>query len=397
MRIVRLQLFDYRNFHRLDLVLPPSPSVFTGDNAQGKSNLLEAVYLTATIKALRAESDAQLIRRDTLDDPLPTARVVVSVDTASGPLKVEVGISARTGPRGPIATKVARVNGVPKRLSDTVGRLAAVLFTADDLDLVTGSPSLRRRFIDLTLSQVEPTYAAARQRFDRVLLQRNHLLKRIRDGDGRPDELSFWDDELSKHGGLVFHSRAIALKELDRLAAETHVSLVPEESLRLTYRPRLDVGLDEPALDGPDAAGAAYADALRRGLARDIPAGMTLQGPHRDDLTFTLDDLPASGFASRAQQRTITLSLRLAEASFLRARRREPPILLLDDVLSEMDASRRRSVLDALGDYEQMIVTGTDLDRFPPRFLSAAQIFSVADGHVLPGVADVSSARTAES
>ena len=398
MRLLRLQLFDYRNFHRLDVELAPGPSVFIGGNAQGKTNFLEAAYLLATMRGLRAETDVQLIRRQSLDDVIPAARVLAQAETQNGVLRVEVGVIARPGPHGPIASKIVRVNGIPRRLSDAVGRLAAVLFTADDLDLVGGPPSLRRRYLDMSLTQVERPYVAARQRFERVLLQRNHLLRRIREREARPDELSFWDEQLSREGGLIFHWRATALRELNILAAEAHAALAPGEELATRYRPCLEnAAPEELACAEPQAAIEAYGAALKRGLGYDIAAGMTLQGPHRDDLLFTLNGLPSSGYASRAQRRTIALSLRLGEASFLLARRGESPVLLLDDVLSEMDAARRRSVLASVADYEQMLITGTDLDRFPPHFLSRAALFAVEANSVRPLVAEAASGRTGET
>lgn len=383
MRLRNLQLSNYRNVERLHIPLPAGVTVFVGDNAEGKTNLLEAIYLLATMRALRAETDAQLIRREALDEVMPVARVVAEVDTAGGPLKLEVTIVARPGANGPIATKTVRVNGVAKRLSDAMGRLTAVLFTADDLEMLAGSPSLRRRYLDLTLMQLDSQYAGARQRFEKVLTQRNHLLKRIREGDARPDELAFWDCELCKEGALLFQRRASAVGEIAAIAAESHASLAPSETLGLRYQPRLDAPQD---LDGVELEELreVYARSLSEGVSRDIAAGMTLQGPHRDDLLFSLNGLAASGYVSRAQQRTIALSLRLAEARFLLERRGEAPVLLLDDMLSEMDAGRRHSVLAALSGMEQMIVTGTDWDRFPETFVSGAALFSVKGGSATP-------------
>ena len=219
MKLLRLQLFDYRNFLRIDLALGPGPTLFVGDNAQGKSNLLVAVYLLATTRDPRAEVDAQLIRRSVAEDVSPTARVLGEVETAAGSLRVEVGVLGRPGPNGLLATKVARVNGVPRRLSDVIGRLTAVLFTAEDIDLVGGPRALRRRYLDITLSQVDRAYLAARQRLERVLLQRNHLLKRIREGAAGPEELAFWDAELARDGGYLFRARAEALLELGQQEA----------------------------------------------------------------------------------------------------------------------------------------------------------------------------------
>jgi DNA replication and repair protein RecF len=381
MRLLRLQLFDYRNFHRLNLSLTSGASVFVGANAQGKTNLLESVYLLATMKDIRAETEAQVIRWQVAHDPIPAARVVGETQAADDRLKLEVAVVGREGSNGLVATKTVKVNGVPKRLSDAVGRLTAVLFTAADIDLIAGSPASRRRYLDITLSQVDRGYLSSRSRLERVIAQRNHLLKRIREGLARTDELAFWDAELARDGGYLFAVRSAALSELALLAAEAHTSLAPAEALRVEYRPRLEA---QSAGNLSDAAAAAraYEGALRRGISRDVAAGMTLQGPHRDDIAFFLDGMPAAGFVSRAQQRTIALALRLAEARLLHSRRGEPPLLLLDDILSEMDAERARSVIEAVSRYDQLLVTATDLDRFPDEFLERAAVFSVAAGAV---------------
>ncbi len=397
MRLTHLQLFDYRNFRRLDLEFGGEVGVFVGANAQGKSNLLEAAYLLATMRAIRTETDVQMVRSQVLDDVMPAARVAGWAETLDGPLKIEIAIVARPGAHGHVATKTVRVNGVPKRLSDAVGRLTAVLFTADDMEMIVGSPSLRRRYIDITLAQVDPQYAAARARFERVLTQRNHLLKRIREGAARTDELFFWDEELSRDGGLIFERRAVCLAEMAALAGEAHASLAPAESLAVRYQPRLDGAEIDLASSGVARATEAYAAALRRGMGRDVAAGMTRQGPHRDDVQVTLDGVAASGYASRAQQRTIALSLRLAEARLLLARRGEPPVLLLDDVLSEMDSGRRGTVMRTLADMDQMLVTGTDWDRFPMEFLSRARLFEVEAGAVNPLAPEPAGPRTADS
>jgi DNA replication and repair protein RecF len=397
MRIRSLHLADYRNFGRLDVDLADGVSIFVGDNAQGKSNLLEAVYLLATMRGLRAETDAQLIRRESLDGVLPAARVVAEAETREGALKLEVTVVARPGPQGPIGTKTVKVNGVAKRISDAVGRLTAVLFTADDLELTTGSPSGRRRFLDIALAQIEPAYSAARSRFERVLLQRNHLLKRIREGEAKADELAFWDEELVKDGAFILQRRASALEELSAIASDIHSHLSHGDILGVHYQPRLDgEPLDLAVATAADAA-SAYASALRRSLGRDIPAGMTLQGPHRDDVLVNLNGLAAAGYASRAQLRTIALALRLAEARLLTARRGEPPVLLLDDILSEMDAGRRESVLASVADTEQILVTGTDWDRFTPEFRAGAALFDVGAGSLRPLVTDLPGQRTADS
>jgi len=397
MRLRRLQLFDYRNFDRLDIELPANVALFIGDNAQGKTNLLEAVYLLATLRGLRVETDAQFIRQELLSDPLPAARVVAEAETEAGPLKLEAAVVARPGARGPIATKTVKINGSPKRLSDAVGRLMAVLFSADDLQMIDGAPSLRRRYIDLTLMQVDQEYARARSRYERVLTQRNHLLKRLREGESQAEELIFWDDELTRDGGLLVQRRAEALLEIGALSAAYHRSLAPAEELAVQYQARIDVAPPDLASSSAGDVAACLAAAFRQGLNRDIAAGMTLQGPHRDDILFLLNELPAAGYASRAQQRTIALSLRLAEAQLLLRRRGDAPVLLLDDVLSEMDAARRQAVLAAVAEMEQLLITGTDWDRFPPEFVSAATCFAVEEGVVRALTPPPPTARKADS
>lgn len=383
MRLNHLLITDYRNLGSIELDFPRDVALVVGGNAQGKSNLLEAIYLLATMRSTRVETDAQLIRRDAMSDVLPAARVVGEVSTANGPLKIEVTIVARPGSAGPIATKTVKVNGVARRLSDATGRLTAVLFTAEDLEMIGGSPSLRRRYLDLTLTQIDPKYSQARSHFERVLTQRNSLLKRIREGLASTSELEFWDEQLATDGAVLLHTRAGAVNRIAELAQDAHADLAPGEVLVIEYRPKLDRAANLAEVSEDDVR-EAYLRALSSSAVRDTGAGMTTQGPHRDDITFTLDGLGAAGFASRAQQRTIALSLRLAETQLLRERRGESPVLLLDDVLSEMDAARRQSVLGALGVGEQMLVTGTDWDRFPAEFVAAASLFEVESGSVLP-------------
>jgi DNA replication and repair protein RecF len=383
MRLNQLTISNYRNLRDVDLDFPKDVTLVIGDNAQGKSNLLEAVYLLATMRSTRVETDAQLIRRGALDDVLPAARVVGEISTAEGPLQIAVTLVARPGKNGPIATKTVKLNGVSKRLSDATGRLIAVLFTAEDLDMVVGTPSLRRRYLDMTLMQVTSRYSASRSKFEKVVTQRNSLLKRIREGDAKSNELEFWDEQAAAEGAVLFHARADAVTTMAKLAAEAHAELAPGEELVVEYKPRIETSKDLSKLTVEEIE-ELYAKALRSSASRDTAAGMTLQGPHRDDVSLTLNDFGAAGFASRAQQRTIALALRLAETRYLRDHRGESPVLLLDDILSEMDAARRASVMASLGHVEQMMVTGTDLDRFPEEFAQAANVIAVREGTLQP-------------
>lgn len=383
MYIFGLQLQNYRNYARVQLKLDKGLNLFVGENAQGKSNLLEAIYLLSTLRSSRASSDADLVRRDILASDFPVARLSCEVERSAGNLQLEVAVVGRTTDPSHRAGKRVRVNGVPKRASEAVGQLAAVLFTTLDIEVVAGPPLLRRRYLDMMISQVDRGYLRAMQRYARVLQQRNSLLKRIQSREANPGELNFWDQELAHAGGIIFQARADALGhvvsqanfQMDRLSDGL-------ESLTITYRPALG-GLDE--LDAPideTEWTARMLKALSNLRGREIGAGATLVGPHRDDVAVEIDGLPADSFASRAQQRTAALSLRIAEASYLRRALGDDPIVLLDDVLSELDVRRRKGVLEFFDSFQQVIVTTAEPDRVREVMTRASGRFIVTGGAI---------------
>jgi DNA replication and repair protein RecF len=275
--------------------------------------------------------------------------------------------------------KYVRVNGVPRRASDLVGQVMAVMFSADDLQLVYGSPAVRRRYLDILISQLDRRYLRALQRYQRVMAQRNHLLRMIRSGGSRMDELDYWNDELVSEGRYLMSERGRTVRELSRQAGPIHSELTGQgESLELVYRPSVSSDTD----DSLEALGEKLHAALHEQRAREIAQGVTLSGPHRDDLQLLIDGVDVGIYASRGQSRTATLAMRLAEAQHLADRRGQRPILLLDDVLSELDAARRNHVLDRVSDYEQCFITTTGADPIEERFLSQMRRVSVRSGRV---------------
>ena len=387
MRLTHLTLANFRNYARLDLDLPPGPVLFVGENAQGKTNLLEAVYLLSTTRSLRAGSDTELIRRDT--DPMEAARVTGQALRRTGRVQVEVIVARREGASAngtsAHATKRLRVNGLPHRAAGVVGHILGVLFTSLDIELITGPPVNRRRYLDITLSQVAPAYLRALQRHGRVVQQRNSLLRQIDEGRATVDQLTVWDEELIVPAAEIIGTRAAALAELNAAAARLHGRLSDgREDLKLTYLPQIG----DPAASVDLGNAAELRNHLRLALHRrrrqEVGAGVTLIGPHRDDVRITLDGESAGAFGSRAQQRTVALAVRLAEAEFLHERSGEPPVLLLDDILSELDERRRAAVLATVAGAEQALITTADLDRFPPEFLRGAAVFRVAEATVTP-------------
>ena len=369
----------------------------SGPNASGKSNLLEAITLLATARSARARADIELISREALrDDPLPAARLAADVSTARGSVAVELAVTVREATVAdgrPAATgRRFRVNGVARRASDLIGQLRVVPFSADDLQIIAGSPGQRRRYLDITISQLDVRYVRALQRYQRVLTQRNGLLRRLQERRGRGvDELEFWDGELATAGGVILAGRAAALAALAAGAAERWEQLAPASPpLEVRYQPRLPpeqaAALSAAGPGGPeDATGAAQAALHETLLARrgdDIAAGMTRSGPHRDDVHFAIGEGEAGAFASRGEQRTLALALRLAEVALSHERTGDPPLLLLDDILSELDEARRERVLAAAYGVDQVVITTPDPDRPAAAELPDARRYRIETGEL---------------
>lgn len=384
MYIERLSLTNVRTFRQLELELDRGAYLVTGPNASGKSNLVEAISLLATTRTQRGSVDAELISWGAIEsDPLPAARLSARVVTAADPVTVDIVVSARElrGGERPATARRFRVNGVARRASDLIGQLRVVGFSADDLRLIDGPPTGRRRYLDLTISQLDPAYVRAGQRYQRVLQQRNSLLRRIQERRAKADDLEFWDSELAAAGAVVAVARAGAIRELGRGAAVHHEQLAPgAEPLEVRYLPRLPEALHPLLEGGADALAAAFEASLRERRDDDVRAGVTRSGPHRDDVAFLVRGRDAGVFASRGQQRSIALALRLAEVELSLGRTGDAPVLLLDDVLSELDAARRERVFATTYAVDQVIITSPDEDRPSAAELPNASRYRIVDG-----------------
>ncbi|HEY8760795.1 MAG TPA: DNA replication/repair protein RecF [Candidatus Dormibacteraeota bacterium] len=357
MRLVSLTLRNYRNYARLQLELGPQLNVFLGQNAQGKTNLLESVAILALSSSPRARREADLI------GPLASEALVEAVVEAGGRT---VELSFRVTQEAERTSKSIRVDGVPRRAVDLPGEVQATLFWPEDLSLVKGGPEHRRRFLNEMLVQVVKGYGRTLARYRRVLDQRNHLLKRIIAGQEGRDSLAVWDEELASLGSALVAARREAVAELAPLAAGNHAAIAEGEALAVAYS-----GAPE------DLAGA-----LRDALEDDLRRGTSSVGPHRDDLEITIQGADARGFASQGQQRTAVVSLKLAESDLIQARSGERPILLLDDVLSELDPKRREALLARVGEVGQVIVTSVEADPFPALLMERAAVRCISGGHV---------------
>lgn len=373
MFLANVSLFDFRNYAELELVLERSASVFFGGNAQGKTNLLEAVALSALTRSPRTQQAAELVRFGQ-----PAARVTCGVQSDAGLKELEVRITVSPG----VATRASRrftLNGIPKRSTDMMGSLRVVLFWPDDLQLVKGPGEGRRRFLNTLLSQIDPTHARELTRYGHLLEQRNALLRAIREGRQPVDGLDYWTNALAESGAAVMVERQRRLLELQPIAAAFHRELSDDrERLDLRYRPAgVRIG-EAPQELVSEQLKAAMHDARDEEIGR----GQTAVGPQRDDIDVWLDDHEARLFASQGQQRSAVLSLKLAELHYLAEVTGEQPVLLLDDVMSELDPARRERLLAALEPGPQALITAADINDLPKSILERAAVFRVDQGAI---------------
>ena len=354
MQITELTLRSYRSYETLHLAFDPGVQIFLGANAQGKTNIIEALYYAAFGRSHRTSSDAELIR--------------VGADGA------HIGLSFRrhdvpgelsfTFARG--ARRRITYAGESLRQRDLVGILPMVLFSPEDLFLVKGAPALRRRYLDAELSQASPAYYGELLRYTRILKQRNAVLKDIRERLAAPDDLSPWDAQLARSAAYIVTRRIAAVAQLGALSARVQAVLAAGEQLALAYEIAGAGGEDFAEDDMTESLHVWYNKMLCEGRARDIARASTGVGPHLDDLVLRVGGMSLRSYGSQGQQRTGALALKLAELFYLQENIGEAPILLLDDVMSELDADRRRALLDFIRhEHIQTFITATDAAYFP--------------------------------
>ena len=318
-------------------------------------------------KSLRTSTDRDLVRTAAFQDVLTHAQVSAQVTTSSGDVALQIDLAdpasneADSSPSRRRTTETAsriskrfRINGVPKRASEFVGVLKAVLFSAEDLEFTSGPPSIRRRYVDMLVSQLEPGYVREAQEYYRVMTQRNHLLKSIREGRSSGSELEFWDVQLSIHAARIMDSRARAIRALNAAADPIHQTLSGSgEPLAVTYLPSVEPG---EYSDTRELSRTVLAAILAES-SREVAAGHCIVGPHRDDIAVSIGEMDVRAFGSRGQSRTAVLAMKLAEVDLIGNEFGEQPVVLLDDVMSELDEVRRRCVVDRTSQLDQVVVT----------------------------------------
>ncbi|WP_439425454.1 DNA replication/repair protein RecF [Oenococcus alcoholitolerans] len=371
MYLNELGLKDFRNYAELQVEFSKSVNIFIGDNAQGKTNLLEAIYMLAAARSHRDNNDRDLIRWSA-----SAAKISGRVTRNSGSFPLELVLS-RGG-------KKVFVNHLPEsKLSDYIGNLNVVLFAPEDLELVKGSPGIRRKFINSEFGQMSANYLLNLLEYRKVLKDRNAYLKNISISKGRPiydkTYLQVLDDQLSDFGSKIIQQRFLLVKKLEGYAQKIHQAISGGEDLNIKYR--TFPGLDDQS--GFEDIRKIFSEQLAKNHMRELLLKTTMTGPHHDDLRFFIDGKEVSSFASQGQQRTTALSIRLAEIEMMKFETGEYPILLLDDVLSELDGNRQTQLLSFIQDKVQTFLTAPSLSDVERNLIKDPKIFRVENGGLI--------------
>jgi DNA replication and repair protein RecF len=401
--ITHLSLTNFRNYGRLELSLSPGATLLHGDNAQGKTNLLEAIYYLATTRSPHADNDQQLINWDAHDPEAPViaGRLVAQVSTQDGPRELQMRLVKEQRQGQSSFRREALVDGRKVRLMDLLGNLQVALFLPEDVQIITGSPAKRRRYLDITLCQADRRYCRALSAYNKNLEQRNALLRQIAEAGSGRDLLPIYTGKLVELGSQVFARRAAFIGALAADAQRLHYEQLTEgkETLRLRYLPRIEAPANggnnyaapQPAVelgewlqdqDQVEPIAQRFAANLEQNQRQDIASGSTQLGPHRDDWRFWTDNRNLSSYGSRGQQRTAMLALKLAEIQWMAAESEETPVLLLDEVVAELDERRRALLLETVQTVSQALLTATDPGMFTSDFLGAATLLEVTGGRV---------------
>jgi DNA replication and repair protein RecF len=366
----QLHLQNFRNYQDQFVVLGAPKTILVGANAQGKSNLLEAVELLSTLRSHRTSRD-----RDLILDGESVGQISAQLMRDSGSIDLRLTLQD-TGRR----TAMVHSETVKRQL-DFLGYINTVQFSSLDLDLVRGGPSERRDWLDSVLIQLEPVYAHLLQQYQQALKQRNAFLKRLRaieNPNADPQQLLIWNQQLATLGARVIQRRHRMLGRLEPLAQSWHQAISGKtEHLALEYYPNVHHDLAQPEQLFPEFLGQMQVKAIA-----EYHQATSLVGPHRDEVHLTINQTPARQYGSQGQQRTLVLALKLAELQLIEEVIGEPPLLLLDDVLAELDLNRQNQLLDAIQDRFQTLITTTHLGAFDAKWLQSAEIFSVETGQL---------------
>jgi DNA replication and repair protein RecF len=361
-----ISLFNYRNYREQQLNFHPSLNIIIGDNAQGKTNILESIYYAVTGKSHRTNYDNEMIRWGE-----SFLRVVLAGERYSGKIKIEIIV--RTDGK-----KILKINNKPKKkLSELIGAINTVLFSPEDMMMVKGSPSVRRRFLDMEISQTSPSYCHNLVSYNKALSQRNNLLKAVREGEENDQLIDIWDTQLVNYGVPIIKKRSEVIGKIKPIAREIHRKITDgKEEINVSYISsvnfkNMDDGVKEEEF---------FLKKLKENRKMEIIKGVTSLGPHRDDMGLKIGSTDIKSFGSQGQQRTGALSLKLSEIEFIKMETGESPVLLLDDVMSELDEKRRKFLLEVVREKVQTFITSTGVEDIVEKVNGPGRIFEVKEG-----------------
>lgn len=352
-----MSLQNYRNYRTLSLDFDPNTNIFYGDNAQGKTNILEAVYVSGTTKSHRSSKDRELIHFSEEE-----AHICTFVEKNGIVHKIDMHLRKNR-------TKGIAIDGIPiKKASELFGIIHFVFFSPEDLSIIKNGPSERRRFIDVELCQLDKVYLYNLSNYNKLVLQRNKLLKELYFRPDYREVLEVLDLQMIRYGSQIIKRRRVFIQELNEIIRTIHRQLSGEqEEIFLEYESNSDEDH--------------FSDNIKRNMDRDIRLKTTTTGPHRDDLSFLVNQVDIRKFGSQGQQRTAALSLKLSEIEIVKRTVHDTPILLLDDVLSELDSNRQNYLLNSIQNV-QTLITCTGLDEFINHRFSINKVYKVTDGNV---------------
>lgn len=356
MHIEKIELINFRNYINQEVKLDSKLNIFIGNNAQGKTNVIESIYLSSLAKSFRTNSDEDMIKLD-------ENNFKICLEYLKKDRKNKMEITLEKGNR-----KQVKINGCKlSKLSEMVGNVNIVLFSPDELKIIKQSPSIRRKFFDISITQIKPMYVHFVLQYNKILMQRNNLLKQARTNRSLLDTIDIWNEKLIEVGIKIINARRDYIDSIDNILKEKHNILSEDkENVKLEYVANV-MNEDE------------FRKRLDKSIETDLQKGYTNYGPHKDDYIFYINDVELSKFGSQGQQRSAVLSYKLTEIEKIYNEFDEYPILLLDDVTSELDKNRISKLLDNL-DKHQTIITCTDIENF--ELLSEYKLFEVENGNI---------------
>lgn len=372
MIVEKLSLTHFRNYASFSADFSPKVNIFIGENAQGKTNVIEAIYALALTRSHRSRQDKEMIKWDQ-----DFARIEARIKNARDSFPMEITFSKQG--------KMAKLNHLEqKRISSYIGHLNVIIFAPEDLEIVKGSPSVRRRFIDMELGQMSPLYLHHLSEYNHILKQRNQYLKMMGRSGTKADPIYFdiLTEQLALEGAHVLSLRYWFIDRLLQWSKTIHKGISNDKEdldIRYSSTTKLDAVDD---MNDVDKIFTHYKDQLDRTKEKDIEQGVTSFGPHRDDMIFYINDRNVQSFASQGQQRTTALSIKLAEIDLMHEVKGEYPVLLLDDVLSELDQDRQTHLLTAIQDKVQTFLTTTSVDGIQANLIKNPKIFMIHDGQI---------------